>query len=91
METMEERTVLNQAQLEFLQLLGHIKTKEELDELREVVCDFYARKIDEGMENLWERNLLQHIIVRVVGNNVGVKHHTVILHKHVYGLHEDPL
>ena len=51
---MEERTVLNQAQLEFLQLLGHIKTKEELDELREVVCDFYARKIDEGMENLWQ-------------------------------------
>ena len=54
METMEERTVLNQAQLEFLQLLGHIKTKEEFDELREVVCDFYARKIDEGMENLWQ-------------------------------------
>ena len=54
METMEERTVLNQAQLEFLQLLGHIKTKEELDDLREVVCDFYARKIDEGMENLWQ-------------------------------------
>ena len=54
METMEERTVLNQAQLEFLQLLGRIKTKEELDELREVVCDFYARKIDEGMENLWQ-------------------------------------
>ena len=54
METMEERTVLNQAQLEFLQLMGHIKTKEELDELREVVCDFYARKIDEGMENLWQ-------------------------------------
>lgn len=51
---MEERTVLNQAQLEFLQLLGHIKTKGELDELREVVCDFYARKIDEGMENLWQ-------------------------------------
>ena len=54
METNEERTVLNEAQLEFLQLLGHIKTKEELDELREVVCDFYARKIDEGMEKLWQ-------------------------------------
>ena len=49
-----ERTVLNQAQLEFLQLLGHIKTKEELDELREVVCQFYARKIDEGMDRLWD-------------------------------------
>ena len=54
METIEERTMLNKAQLEFLQLLGHIKTKEELDELREVVCQFYARKIDEGMEKLWQ-------------------------------------
>jgi len=54
METIQDRTVLNQAQLEFLQLLGHIKTKEELDELRQVVCDFYARKIDEGMDKLWQ-------------------------------------
>ena len=37
MEALEERTVLNQAQLEFLRLLEHIKTKEELDELRQVV------------------------------------------------------
>ena len=49
-----ERTVLNQAQLEFLQLLGHIRTKEELDELREVVCQFYACKINEGMDRLWD-------------------------------------
>ena len=54
MEALEERTVLNQAQLEFLRLLEHIKTKEELDELRQVVCDFYARKIDEEMDKLWD-------------------------------------
>ena len=54
MEALEERTVLNQAQLEFLRLLEHIKTKEELDELCQVVCDFYARKIDEEMDKLWD-------------------------------------
>ena len=47
------RTPLNAAQLDFLQLLGHIKTVEELDELRQVVCDFYARKVDEEMDRLW--------------------------------------
>lgn len=50
----QERTALNAAQLDFLQLLGHIKTVEELDELRQVVSDFYARKAEEAMNRLWE-------------------------------------
>ncbi|MBR2195266.1 MAG: hypothetical protein IJ911_06580 [Salinivirgaceae bacterium] len=45
---------LNEAQLDFLRLLGHIKTTEELDELRQVVSDFYARKAEEAMDRLWE-------------------------------------
>ena len=48
------RTPLNIAQLDFLQLLSHIKTEEELDELRQVVSDFYARKAEEAMNHLWE-------------------------------------
>ena len=49
----QARTPLNAAQMEFLQLLGRIKTEEELSELRKVVCDYYARKIDEEMDRLW--------------------------------------
>ena len=48
------RTPLNAAQMDFLQLLGHIKTVEELEELSQVVSDFYARKAEEGMNRLWE-------------------------------------
>ena len=48
------RTPLNAAQMEFLQLLGRIKTEEELSELRKVVCDYYARKIDEAVDKLWD-------------------------------------
>lgn len=50
---MAQNVGLNQAQMEFLQLLGRIKTEEELSELRQVVCDYYARKIDEEMDQLW--------------------------------------
>lgn len=50
---MEQTIGLNAAQREFLQLLGRIKTEKELSELRKVVCDFYARKIDEEMDRLW--------------------------------------
>ena len=49
----QARPPLNAAQMEFLQLLGRIKTEEELSELRKVVCDYYARKIDEEMDRLW--------------------------------------
>ena len=51
---MEQVTGLNAAQMEFLQLLGRIKTEEELSELRKVVCDYYARKIDEAVDKLWD-------------------------------------
>ena len=51
---MEHSVGLNKAQMDFLQLLGHIKTEEQLDELRQVVCDYYASKIDDAVERLWD-------------------------------------
>lgn len=54
METAEHTTRLNKAQLNILRLLGNIKTEEEADELRQVICDFYARKVDEEMDRLWD-------------------------------------
>ena len=51
---MEQTIGLNAAQMDFLQLLAHIKTTEELEELSQVVSDYYARKAEEGMNHLWE-------------------------------------
>ena len=45
---MEQTIGLNAAQMDFLQLLAHIKTTEELEELSQVVSDYYARN------HLWE-------------------------------------
>lgn len=45
---------LNQAQMSVLRLLGQMKTVGEVEELRQVILDFYARKIDDGMEQLWK-------------------------------------
>lgn len=49
---MEQAIGLNAAQMDFLQLLAHIKTTEELEELSQVVSDYYARKAEEGMNRL---------------------------------------
>ena len=51
---MEQAIGLNAAQMDFLQLLAHIKTTEELEELSQIVSDYYARKAEEGMNHLWE-------------------------------------
>lgn len=51
------RTTLNKAQMDILQLLEHIKTEEEAEELRDVISNFYARKAEEAMDRLWEAGL----------------------------------
>lgn len=45
---------LNEAQMSVLQMLGRMKSVEEVEELRKVISDYYARKVDEGMDRLWE-------------------------------------
>lgn len=51
---MDKISGLNAAQMDFLRLLGHFKTEEQVNELRQVVCDYYASKIDEEIDKLWE-------------------------------------
>ena len=50
----QARSTPHAAQMDFLQLLEHIKTTEELEELSQVVSDFYACKAKEGMNRLWK-------------------------------------
>lgn len=51
---MEQRTLLNEAQLGILRLLGRMKTVEQVNELRQVISNYYAQKATEEMDLLWE-------------------------------------
>ena len=51
---MEQSRGLNAAQMDFLRLLGHFTTEEQVEELRQVVCNYYASKIDEDIDKLWD-------------------------------------
>ena len=44
---------LDQAQLDFLRLLAHFTTEEEVKELNDLVCKYYAQEIDQKMTRLW--------------------------------------
>ena len=51
---MEHATALNEAQMSILRLLGSMKTVDEVNELRQVICEYYARRVDEEVDKLWE-------------------------------------
>ena len=47
-------TVLNTAQLEMLRMMSKVTHPEVLNELKQVVSDFFARRAQEEIEHLWE-------------------------------------
>ena len=49
-----ERTVFNKAQLEMLEIMANVRSEKELDELKHVILEYYAKRADEEMEKLWE-------------------------------------
>ena len=54
MRLMVQNVGLNQAQMDFLRLLSHFNTEEQVRELNDLVCQYYARKVDEEMDRLWD-------------------------------------
>lgn len=45
---------LNQAQLHILNMASHIKTEQSLELLKQQLASFYAKLIDEQMDELWD-------------------------------------
>lgn len=45
---------LNAAQLELLKIFGKIKTEEELNELKDVIVNFYAQRLMNRADEIWE-------------------------------------
>lgn len=47
-------TGLNKAQIGIMRLLAHFNTEEQVKELNDLICSYYARKVDEEMDRLWD-------------------------------------
>ena len=54
---------LNAAQLRFLQILKYIRTEEELNELSQIVSDYYMKKVQKEMDRLWDEGVLGDFIL----------------------------
>lgn len=55
---MDDHTVFNPAQLKLLQMMSHIRTDEELDELQKFLSDYFAKRVDLEMDKLWEQGII---------------------------------
>lgn len=44
---------LSPAQVNILDIMSFIKTPKALDELNNVLADYYAKRLDEEMDTLW--------------------------------------
>ena len=53
-----EATVFNPAQIYLLRMFEHIKTEEELLEIKKLIGDYYAKKMDERLDGLWDEGIL---------------------------------
>ncbi len=49
-----EATVFNPAQQHILRMMSFVKTPEALLELEQVISNYFAQKVDEEMDSLWE-------------------------------------
>lgn len=51
-------TVLTPTQIHLLKMFQYMKTEEELDELRQLLFQYYSQKMDERLNELWDEGVL---------------------------------
>ena len=56
METSVVNSPLNAMQIHFLQSLSFVKTEEMFQELKQVISDYYFKKLEVKTDKWWEEN-----------------------------------
>lgn len=51
-------TALTPTQIHLLKMFQYMKTEEELDELRQLLFQYYSHKMDERLDELWDKGIL---------------------------------
>lgn len=51
-------TVFNPAQLYLLDVFSRIKSDEELNDIKQLVSDYYSKKLDAHLNKLWNEGVL---------------------------------
>ena len=63
-----EQTVLNPAQMRILHMMSYIKTPQELNNLEDVLTQYFAKKVDEGIDELCDNGSISLDTIEEWGN-----------------------
>ena len=50
---MSHRQSFNEAQFDLLRMMSYVKTPTALEDLRQVISDYFAKKVEEEVDKLW--------------------------------------
>ena len=64
---MERELTLHQAKMNLLRVVDGIKTVDEVQAIRQVLADYYARKVDEEMERRWDNGTINGQVIEQWG------------------------
>ena len=53
--TLNKATVFNPMQLQLLKMFSFVKSDEQLKEIKAALCDYFFKRVEEGMDTLAER------------------------------------
>ena len=66
-----EATLLNPVQLHLLRMFSYSRDEENLQELKEVLFDYYCRKVDEEGKRLWkEKNMNNELMQELLNTHI---------------------
>jgi len=50
-----EYSGLDNAQLHLLKMMSFVKSKKTLDDIKDVLSEYFAKKAEDGMDRLWDK------------------------------------
>lgn len=58
-----ERTVFNAAQLQILDLMSYVESDETLDEIKDMLSNYFAQKAEKEIDKLWDNGKINNTII----------------------------
>ena len=63
-----DQTVFNPAQMRILHMMSYIKTPQELDNLEDVIAQYFAKRVDAGIDELCSNGTITLDTIESWGN-----------------------
>ena len=58
-----ERTVFNAAQLQILDLMAYVESEDTLNEIKDMLSNYFAQKAEREIEKLWDNGQVNNTII----------------------------